>query len=469
MTTISLQAVDFVPPRVTGSIKVRYPAHSATEEKIKKFEEAISRMKALPEDDPRSLKKQIELYQAYYDGNFDSVGFPDPETQVRDSWLYFPFHRMFLYFYERILSKLCDDPSFTVPFWNWDSQQGMKLPPMYTKKSSPLYTEIQNKDKPIIVLYDGNTDTDTTEETTIRDNLATMYRTMIANGKTAELFMGRRFVTGNESVAGAGSFEMVPHRNIMVWGGCGNRWGEDMGNFYSSGRDVMFYGLHANVDRMWDVWNKTLSHRNFDDEEWLGAAFYLYDENKTLVKVKVSDFVDTEKLGYTYQTSEIPWVSARPIRSTGLQYGEDKTTVTNITTSDFPMVVSEVVTHTVWRPKKSRSKEEREKEEEVIVIEGIEIDPEQYVKFDVYVNEKEGKFGGPTCAEFAGSFVNVPYKMKKGVETNKKKTCLKLGLSDMLEDLGAEDDESVHVILVPSSGDKRIRIGGVGIAYLQVK
>ncbi|MEI4867099.1 tyrosinase family domain-containing protein, partial [Klebsiella pneumoniae] len=51
--------------------------------------------------------------------------------------------------------------------------------------------------------------------------------------------------------------------------------------------------------------------------------------------------------------------------------------------------------------------------------------------------------------EFAGSFVNVPHKHRHG---KKIKTRLRLGLTELLEDLGVEDDDNVMVTLVPKPG-----------------
>lgn len=50
--------------------------------------------------------------------------------------------------------------------------------------------------------------------------------------------------------------------------------------------------------------------------------------------------------------------------------------------------------------------------------------------------------------KFAGSLVNLPHKHKYG---KIMKTRLKLALTDLLEDLGAKDDDSIFVTLVPKS------------------
>ena len=60
------------------------------------------------------------------------------------SWLFFPFHRAYLYFFERIAGKLLGDPGFAVPFWSWDVPEGMRMPLQFANASSPLYDQMRN-------------------------------------------------------------------------------------------------------------------------------------------------------------------------------------------------------------------------------------------------------------------------------------------------------------------------------------
>lgn len=119
----------------------------------------------------------------------------------------------------------------------------------------------------------------------------------------------------------------------------------------------------------------------------------------------------------------------------------------------------------VARPKKSRSTKEKDDEEEILLIEGIEVNRDSFVKFDVFINDEDEKVIRPGNSEFAGSFVNVPHKHKHGGGKNKTKTCLRLGISELLEDLGAEDDDGIVVTLVPRSGAGKVTVGGAKIEF----
>ena len=126
----------------------------------------------------------------------------------------------------------------------------------------------------------------------------------------------------------------------------------------------------------------------------------------------------------------------------------------------FPMTLDKPVTVLVPRPKKRRSKKEKEDEDEVLVISGINYNRNLPVKFDVYVNdEDQDSTSGPDKSEFAGSFVSVPHNTKSKEKTN---TSLKLGITDLLEDIDAEDDDNVLITLVPK-GKELVSIGGIRI------
>nr|ADI44162.1 polyphenol oxidase 1 [Fragaria pentaphylla] len=478
---VAQKIFDFqLPPQ--SKLRVRPAAHAVDKAYIEKYSKAIELMKALPDDDPRSFKQQANIHCAYCDGAYDQAGFPDLELQIHDSWLFFPFHRYYLYFYERILGKLINDPSFASPFWNWDAPAGMQLPGMFANPKSPLYDKFRNANHQPPKLIDLNynlKDANVSDETQINTNLKIMYRQMVSNAKNPKLFFGNPYRAGDEPSPGGGAIETTPHGPVHIWTGDNTQPNlEDMGNFYSAGRDPIFFSHHSNVDRLWSVW-KTLGGKreDFTDSDWLDSGFLFYDENANMVRVKVRDCLDSKKLGYVYQDVDIPWLTSKPTpRRSKLAKAAKAIGVARAASSgpkvvgrsDFPIKLDSKISTVVKRPKqKKRSKKEKEDEEEILVIGGIEFEKDMAVKFDVYVNdlEDDDEPGKPDDSEFAGSFVNVPHK-HKDKKKKKTKSCLRLGLTDLLEDLGAEDDESVVVTLVPRYGTKSLKIDTIKIEFL---
>ncbi|KAL6651411.1 hypothetical protein ACP70R_010336 [Stipagrostis hirtigluma subsp. patula] len=460
--------VDFQPPPASSPLRVRPAAHLVDAEYVAKYEQAVALMMQLPDDDPRSFAQQWHVHCAYCDGAFDHVGFPGLELQIHNCWLFFPWHRFYVYFHERILGKLIGDDTFALPFWNWDAPGGMTLPPIYANTSSPLYDPRRNPahQPPFLLDLDySGTDTTVPSDQLINQNLNIMYRQMISGAKKRELFFGQPYREGNQPDPGPGIVESVPHGPVHVWTGDPRRPnGEDMGNFYSAARDPIFFAHHGNIDRLWNVWRDLRPGINtdFTDTDWLDASFLFYDEEARLVRVRVRDCVDTTSLRYTYQDVGLPWLDAMPATEAGAPAAA---------AGALPATLNQTVRVSVTRSRTSRSRAEKDAEEEVLVVDGIEIaDHFMYVKFDVYVNESEGGDGGGTAAaQCAGSVALTPHLVRadKTEGGGSVKTVARFGICDLLDEIGADGDETIVVSLVPRCAGDMVTVGGVSIAYVK--
>nr|GME21028.1 catechol oxidase [Ipomoea batatas] len=152
---------------------------------------------------------------------------------------------------------------------------------------------------------------------------------------------------------------------------------------------------------------------------------------------------------YKYEFTKLPWLDSKPKPVPATKRGLAARSTAPFVTSVFPVTLDKVVQVKVARPRKSRSKEEKEAEEEILLIEGIEVAMDEYAKFDVYLNDEDEPGAGKLKAEYAGSFASLPHK-RKG--SKKIRASLSLGLNEPLEDLGAEDDDAVLVTLAPKVG-----------------
>ncbi|KAL6651414.1 hypothetical protein ACP70R_010339 [Stipagrostis hirtigluma subsp. patula] len=306
--------INFAPPPANSPLRVRPAAHQVDAAYLAKYETAVALMKLLPRDDPRSFDQQWRVHCAYGRGAYDQVGHPNLQIQVHKCWLFFPWHRFYLYFHERILGKLIGDETFALPFWNWDAPDGMTLPSIYAIENTPLYNPRRNPaHQPPSLLdleYDG-TDSPTPRDQQIKKNLRTMHRQMITRAKGKEQFFGKPYRQGDKPRPGAGTVEEVPHGPVHEWTGDPRQPnGEDMGEIYSAARDPIFYAHHGNVDRLWNVWKglRPGVNTDFADRDYLDASFLFYDEEARLVRVRVRDCLDTDALRYTYQNVPLPWL-----------------------------------------------------------------------------------------------------------------------------------------------------------------
>ncbi|KAJ3696018.1 hypothetical protein LUZ60_001395 [Juncus effusus] len=446
-----VEVIKFKPESGT-KVRVRPPAHLVDAQYIKKFEAAMKAMRNLPPDDPRSFKQQGMIHCAYCNGTYsmlpkDMQG-KMTEIQVHGSWLFFAFHRAYLHFFDKILGKLIGDPDFAMPYWNWDTAEGMKMPAYYTKENSPLFDKFRNRNHypPTVLDLDwGGTSKNLSDADLITNNYRVMYQQMISNSKSPELFFGKSFID-KPTYPGAGSIENKPHSNVHGWVGDPNQPnGEDMGTLYSAGREPLFYAHHANVDRMWSIW-KTLGSRNVDftESDYLDSSFLLYNENAELVRIMVRDCLDTRNLGYIYKDIEnLPWYDIK--YSTPPIIKEDQVAKQ----ATFPLVLDKTAKFTLQRPKeyRGRTKVQKELKEEVLSVEDILLDRKQNLKFDVYVN-----------GYLAGSFSNLSSRNDNDEKSTQINTSLTVGLTTLLDNIGADSAETIEVKFVPRYDPNTVKV-----------
>ncbi|KAL8046760.1 hypothetical protein ABFX02_08G193900 [Erythranthe guttata] len=449
--------IDFKPPPIV-QMRTRPSAHRVSAEYMFKYNTAIDRMKRLPKDDPRSFMQQANIHCAYCNGAYDQPGQGTLDLQVHNSWLFFPFHRWYLYFYERILGKLIGDPTFALPFWNWDNPKGMTIPPMFVDPKAAIYDAKRNPANMPPAVVDlgltGNKD----PLQVVSNNLTVMYSEMVRANSNIYDFMGNPYREGTLVNPGPGASERGSHVAIHVFVGDPREpSGEDLGNFYSAGRDPLFYCHHANVDRMWTLWqyflpNNKLMDKKITDPDYLNASFLFYDENAQLVRVTVKDCLDNTKLGYDFERVDLPWLDYRPPPQTA--QAKVMRTISTARKADavFPLKLDGIARVLIQKTKKGKA-------DELLVIEDITVDTSKFLKFDVFVNDEDDNVGELDKAAYAGTYAQVPHKTNEKTAT----TTIRLKLTELYDDMDVTEDDTVLVTLVPRHEGEGVTIGGIKI------
>ncbi|KAH7677125.1 polyphenol oxidase protein [Dioscorea alata] len=464
----TLVVTDYTFPKTT--LRVRRPAQEVAKdsEYMEKFKTAIQLMKALPETDPRNFIQQSKIHCAYCNEAYPQNGDVNATISVHSSWIFLPWHRYYLHFFERILGKLIGDDTFALPYWNFDNPDGMPISTIYTDPTSPLYDAFRDTTHypPKIVDYKYNyVDRELTDDALIAENLAYMRKTFKEGEPLPELFMGDPLrAMENPSLTSPGQLEVI-HNSIHMWVGEREVPHRDMGTFVTAARDCIFYGVHANVDRLWSFYRARRGNRvEFNDRDWLDATFVFYDEEGKVVRVKISDSLNTSKMCYTYAESTAPWLGAVPKKKT-----KAKTPGSIVQVNEFGSERKELdkpIQVLVKRPKKSRSKSEKEDEGEVLYISDIIVSDGRKARFDVYINAPAAP--GRAAAdngEFVGSYVKLPETSQAAKASKDKKRLLKVGISSALEEGEFEDAESIVVTIVPRFGS--VSIGSVFIKLIK--
>ncbi|GLQ88757.1 tyrosinase family protein [Dyella flagellata] len=188
-----------------------------------------------------------------------------PGTEVN----FFGWHRMYLYYLERVMRWAAGDPTLTLPYWDYTNPAETALPAEFRDTTSPLYdwrrSPAVNQGllalNPNITNIDGPLTTDTT---------FLQYEKDIESG-----------VHGNVHCA------MVHTCPVALMGLVG-----------VAANDPIFYMHHTNIDRMWACWQYL--HPNEQPGTWENQSFTFVDETGAEVTRPVKDFLDTKALGYVY-------------------------------------------------------------------------------------------------------------------------------------------------------------------------
>src|SRR5437870_1844488 len=111
------------PPWVRASVL----GMTASTPTIKSYIAGIKAMQALPSTDPRNW-----IYWASIHGN-PNIPSPPPAawaTCQHGSFFFPSWHRMYLYWFEKIIRKLSKDDSFALPYWDYSDPAQRSLPDM---------------------------------------------------------------------------------------------------------------------------------------------------------------------------------------------------------------------------------------------------------------------------------------------------------------------------------------------------
>lgn len=161
------------------------------------------------------------------------------------------------------------------------------------------------------------------------------------------------------------------------------------------------------------------------------------------------DSLNPQVLGYCYENVPIKYMTMPKGRTKQAPVGSPTEFGPSPRKLDGNIVV------TVRRPKASRTAADKINEAELVVVDGIVLGTPDAAAFDVYVSNSTQDKG-----EMAGIFARVRHSNSHG-DGKKSSMKLKLGITQAVERIGADGDDTLVVTIVPHTGD--VTIGGVHI------
>jgi tyrosinase len=259
---------------------------------IMSYGDAVAAMRAEPTSDPTSW-----VFQAAIHGSLS--GSPRPEwNQCRhQSWYFLPWHRMYLYYFERIVRQHVIDnggPSiWALPYWNYDAGNGRNtLPTAFRTATRP-----DGSPNPLFVSQrNPGINTGAGLPAGITSPAFAMSRPVFTG--TAEFGGGAATALG-QFAGQAGRVEQTPHNDVHV------AIGGLMGDPDTAAQDPIFWLHHANIDRLWWLWQQ--QHVDPSDPQWAGQSFSFVDADGAAASLPDSGVEDTlAQLNYTYDQGVTP-------------------------------------------------------------------------------------------------------------------------------------------------------------------
>jgi tyrosinase len=280
---------DSVDIGVTGaSILVRRDVWTLpqSDPTMQEYAAAVGTMMGRPATSPLSWS-----YQAAMHGTHATSSQPLWNGCQHGTWYFLPWHRMFLYYFERIVRAAVVEAGgsadWTLPFWNYGAggQQATLPVPFRAPHGNPLYV---TRDPGV---NGGQALSGAVTSSRHAMNCATFVGVTEFGGG----------ITGVAQMSGQyGQIESQPHN--VVHDAVGGQAGI-MSDPLAAAGDPIFWLHHANIDRLWHIWAGS-QHPAPTDPRWTTQSFAFFDEHGQQVRMTPADVLDTEQqLGYTYEVS----------------------------------------------------------------------------------------------------------------------------------------------------------------------
>ncbi len=446
-------------------------------QELTKYAQAVGAMRELDPPgngaptDPLSWK-----FQAAIHGRNRPNGNPDTSNPFwsncqHGSWFFLAWHRMYLCAFESIIAHFLDDDDFSLPYWyaiDPDDESKAVLPPAFRDNTpgNELFTTMRsvpaNSGDPLASL-----------DRWIESLMTALASPVFHTDDGRESYGGGQRNTPAYNGGERGQLEGVPHG--VVHSLVGDDFGPDglpvrrgwMGNFGTAGLDPVFWLHHANVDRLWEVWlNADDSHTNpTGDTAWMKTRFSFPKPGGGTVTWKIGDVLDTEGLGYKYESVKAPAGLRMPQPPIlvgggggGLGLGDDEPgqpvppQVIGATV-DVPMVGDERVDIAMSEPADLGLAEGGADERLLLRLEGI-TGTIAAPAYDVYVNIPDGESPTDYPERRAGTLTTfgVPEASRRTAESAGEGLNSVFDISavrDALADAGQWDPANLTVAFVP--------------------
>lgn len=237
---------------------------AATDPVLVSYGKAIKAMKMRAASDPLSWSYQAAIHGTTLPGSYTAWNTCEHGTHFFWSW-----HRMYLYWFERIIRKMSGDSSWALPYWDYNDASQRSLPVPFRDSTSELYLMDRG--------FGWNTGAASFDPTHLDPSSGNMLTTFFD---------------------AQSSLEQQPHNNVHI------DMGGAMGDPSTAAVDPVFFVHHSNIDRLWNLWLAQGGGRAdpLGDGPWRNNQYTFFDENGQMVKMTACDILRAaEQLNYIYE------------------------------------------------------------------------------------------------------------------------------------------------------------------------
>lgn len=281
-----------------AAVMVRKNVYNLTAGEINSIRAGVAAMKALPVSDKTSWQYQAAIHGTILPAAGNPLWNTCTHSPSPNAIFFLSWHRMYLYFFERILRAKSGNPNLTLPYWDYQTNGAIPIDYRFPANAA---NALYNASRALAINNPSLTNPGTLPSAiSIRINSA---------------------LTNIDYYTFQSALEN-PHGGVHV------SVGGDMSDVRRAALDPVFWLHHANIDRLWEAWlSKCGSRANPKDATWLNKTYSFVDETGTIVNMKGSQVVKTAAtLNYRYDTPlqlpcdftfpQIVWAEFRPFRLT---------------------------------------------------------------------------------------------------------------------------------------------------------
>jgi hypothetical protein len=382
-------------------------------------------------------------------------------TCEHSTWFFLSWHRMELYFFERILRKMSGDPKFTLPYWNFSvpakgaggpDGYGARLPASYRLRKlangndNPLFWPYRNS---LLNMAPPPAGADPAWPVcgvvvvTKNAFAQTAFFTNVLQ-KGGMSFGGGADSTGDPpdpvnhppGGLGSGQIERVPHNALHGAIGSGlpdvdstppsPASAMSLEDADGAGLDPIFWPFHVNIDRAWACWQQKHKGTEPKSDFWLKREFTFYDVQHAApgykkVTMSGADVISTAARMYQYDDACQNLDAAAKIEEeTGTADEPDAAEAALSATGQYDGILgAEPVTVTIKLPSSiqmrvlARLAANAPRGSILLTIGGLAVDQPSGAAYDIYMNLPEGAASGYTSASYVSalSFFGIGHHM----------------------------------------------------------